>query len=75
MPEISFGDPVVFNGGEGKSHRLAFVTDVGDGNIVNLLVFDGDGAGTIEPDVPRRAPADYASAVPPGGGRTWFYRD
>ena len=75
MPEqdLKFGDAVVYNGGEGKSHRLAFVTDVADGDVVNLLVFDGDGNGTIQTGVPRRSPDDYEAGG--GGGHTWYYRD
>ena len=68
-----FGEVVVFNGGVDKAHEIAFVTKVIDDadGIVNLLVFDGDGNGTIETEVPRRAPADYEAGG--GGGYTWHY--
>jgi len=79
MADLKFGDPVVYNGGEGKSHRLAFVlgqedTDDG-GKLANLAVIDGDGNWSVLADVPRRHPDDYDDADPPGGGHTWTYRD
>lgn len=75
---IQFGDAVVYNGGEGKSHELAFVTTptaaIDDSTgITNLYVVDGEGNGSIKTDVPRRSPDDYEAGG--GGGHTWFYRD
>jgi hypothetical protein len=73
VADLTFGDAVVYNGGEGAAHRLAFVTDVNDGNVINLAAMDGDGNWTVHTDVPRRSPADYEAGG--GGGHTWFYRD
>lgn len=74
---MAFGDHVVYNGGEGKARRLAHLTDVtelDDGGALGTLVITGEGGQQyIEVDVPRRSPADYDDADPPGGGHTWHY--
>jgi len=70
---VKFGDVVVYNGGEGKAHELALITNVWSDELLNLAVIDGDGNWTIKTSVPRRSPADYEAGG--GGGHTWYYRD
>lgn len=69
---VKFGMPVVFNGGEGQEHQLAFITKVHSEDTVDLLVFDSNGQGTVKTSAVRRSPEDYG---PEGGGYTWYYRD
>lgn len=58
--------PVIYNGGAGREHPLAFVV-AAKGDTADLVVLNPDGVG-YESDVPRRAPKDYAAG---GGGHTW----
>lgn len=62
-----YGKAVVFNGGEGKEHQLAFITKDHGGGTADLLVVTASGNSALT-SVPRRAPSEYG---PEGGGHTW----
>ena len=59
---------------EGDQIRFALVTNVKDGNVIDLVWLDEQGYWHHEADVPRRAPQDYGTnedGSTATGGRTW----